>query len=141
MRLQEQLKVLLKKETFNPFLTYACFYCLYHVSSTLTYIFRNHMSKLTKNKTNYLFYFETFFYISKWKDRFAKSYRCCEVWRREQGKTIYTSNHISKKCQLLYLAKQSLPRTVFICLFFFSLVLLWERLWLILALSRLHYFM
>ena len=140
MRLQEQLKVLLKKETFNPFLTYACFYCLYHVSSTLTYIFRNHMSKLTKNKTNYLFYFKTFFYISKWKDRFAKSYRCCEVWRREQGKTIYTSNHISKKCLLLYIAKQSLPRIVFIC-FFFSLVLLWERFWLILILKCLHYFM
>ena len=141
MRLQEQLKVLLKKETFNPFLTYACFYCLYHVSSTLTYIFRNHMSKLTKNKTNYLFYFKTFFYISKWKDRFAKSYRCCEVWRREQGKTIYTSNHISKKCLLLYIAKQSLPRIVFICVFFFSLVLLWERFWLILILKCLHYFM
>ena len=61
MRLQEQLKVLLKKETFNLFLTYACFYCLYHVSSTLTYVFRNHMSKLRKNKTNYLFYFKTFF--------------------------------------------------------------------------------
>ena len=37
------------------------------------------MSKPRKNERNYLFYFETFFYISKWKDQFAKSYRCCEV--------------------------------------------------------------
>ena len=77
------------------------------------------MSKPRKNERKYLFYFKTFFYISKWKDQFAKRYWCCEVWRSEQGKTIYTSNHISKKCQLLYIAKQSLPRLVSVFIIFF----------------------
>ena len=105
--LQEQLKVLLKEDTFNPFLTYACFYCFYHVSSTITYVFRNHMRKLKKNERNYLFYFKTlFFFMSKWKDQFAKRYWWFEVWRSEQGKTIYTSNHISKNCRLLYIPKK-----------------------------------
>ena len=40
-------------------------------------------------------------------------------WRSEQGKTIYTSIHISKKCQLLYIAKQSLPRLVSVFIIFF----------------------
>ena len=31
------------------------------------------MSKLRKNERNFLFYFKTFFYISKWKDQFAKA--------------------------------------------------------------------
>ena len=120
--LQEQLKVLLKEDTFNPFLTYACFYCFYHVSSTFTQVFRNHMSKLKKNDRNYLFYCKTLFFISKWKDQFAKRYWCCEVWKSEQGKTIYTSNHISKKYRLLYIPKKTycsgLFSFLFICFFF-----------------------
>ena len=123
--MQEQLKVLLKEDTFNPFLTYACFYCFYHVSSTFTQVFRNHMSKLKKNDRNYLFYCKTLFFISKWKDQFAKRYWCCEVWRSEQGKTIYTSDHISKKCRLLYILKKVLLRLVsfFVCLLVFFLLL------------------
>ena len=45
--------------------------------------------------------------MSKWKDQFAKRYWWCEVWRNKQGKTIYTSNHISKNCRLLYIPKKN----------------------------------
>ena len=76
-----------------------------------------------KTKETTSFILKLCFFISKWKDQFAKRYWCCEVWRSEQGKTIYNSNHISKKCCLLCIPQKLLLRLVFVfvCFCFFLL--------------------
>ena len=68
------------------------------------------MRKLKKNERNYLFYFKTLFFLCQSeKINLLKDIDDANkiLMRSEQYKTIYTSNHISKNCRLLYIPKKN----------------------------------